>query len=410
MIRNNLLEKYSPLYFLAALGSGGLAITFFIYLMFLVPHPDTPMVTFNHLWPILVEGPALSGALTGMAMLAIAFFSLLHLRLLAWNLIELARFRRTSAYRRLLDSNNEASLMAVPLTLAMTINVLFVNGAVFVPDLWSVVEVLFPFALAAFIGVGLLALRLYARYFTRVISSGSFNLEDNNNLGQMIAVFAFAMLSVGLAAPGAMSHHIEINAIGIFGSVFFGTVAVVMGLLKFVIGFKAMLRDGIAPAASPSLWIIIPILTLLGIATLRITHGLSHGFEVDTPRPWLFVLLSSMLSLQLLFGLLGYTVMKRIGYFRDYLHGTERHPGSYALVCPGVALFVFGMFFVHIGLVQNGLIEPLSMAYFVALAPLVLLQVMTLATLFRLNDRLLRRPADVISPGAVAVADAGRQA
>jgi len=264
--------------------------------------------------------------------------------------------------------------------------------------------------IAAFIGVGLLALRLYARYFTRVISSGSFNLEDNNNLGQMIAVFAFAMLSVGLAAPGAMSHHIEINAIGIFGSVFFGTVAVVMGLLKFVIGFKAMLRDGIAPAASPSLWIIIPILTLLGIATLRITHGLSHGFEVDTPRPWLFVLLSSMLSLQLLFGLLGYTVMKRIGYFRDYLHGTERHPGSYALVCPGVALFVFGMFFVHIGLVQNGLIEPLSMAYFVALAPLVLLQVMTLATLFRLNDRLLRRPADVISPGAVAVADAGRQA
>jgi hypothetical protein len=409
MIRNNLLENYSPLYFLSALGAGGAAITFFVYLMFLVPHPDTPMVTFNHLWPILVEGPPLTGALTGMAMLAIAFFSLLHLRLLAWNLIELARFRHTAAYQRLLDSNNEATLMAVPLTLAMTINVLFVNGAVFIPDLWSVVEVLFPFALGAFVGVGALALRLYARYFTRVISTGSFNLDDNNNLGQMIAVFAFAMLSVGLAAPGAMSHQIEINAIGIFGAVFFGTIAVVMGLLKFVIGFKSMLRNGIAPAASPSLWIVIPILTLLGIATLRIAHGLSHGFEVAIPRPWLFVLMSSMLSLQLLFGLLGYTVMQRIGYFRDYLHGERHHPGSYALVCPGVALFVFGMFFVHIGLVGNGLVEAYSTAYFVALAPLVLLQVMTLATLFRLNERLLRRPSDQVSPGAVAVADTGRQ-
>ena len=32
-------QSYSPLYFLASLGAGGLAVTFFMYLMFWVPHP-----------------------------------------------------------------------------------------------------------------------------------------------------------------------------------------------------------------------------------------------------------------------------------------------------------------------------------------------------------------------------------
>jgi hypothetical protein len=395
MIRKNLRERYSPLYLLSSLGAGGLAVTFFIYLMFLVPHPDTPMVTFDHLWPLVTDGHPVTGALTGLTMIAIAILTLLHFRLLAWNLLELVRYRHTDAFARLRESNNEATLMTLPLTLAMSINVLFVNGAVFVPGLWHWVEYLFPFAIAAFLMVGYLALRLYARYFTRVISTGRFDEDDNNSLGQMIAVFAFAMIAVGLAAPGAMSHEVAVSAIGIFGAVFFGTIAIVLGLLKFVMGFKSMIRLGIAPAASPSLWIVIPILTLLGIALIRITHGLAHGFDVPVSKPWLFVVMSSILSLQLLFGILGYQVMKQIGYFRDYLHGDQRHPGSYALVCPGVALFVFGMFFVHVGLVKNGLLEPFSTAYFVILAPLVYLQIKTLAVLFRLNDRLLVAPATV---------------
>lgn len=389
MIRNKLLETYSPLYLLSALGSGGIAVSFFVYLTFLVDHPGHPMVTFDHLWPIVVGGHPLAGALVGTAALGIAFFGILHLRLLVWNLMELRRFRRTAAYVDLVNSNNEASLMTLPLTLAMTINVLFVAGAVFIPNLWSVVEYLFPFAIVAFAAVGILALRLYARYFTRVISSGDFDLDDNNNLGQMVSVFAFAMIAVGLAAPGAMSHNIEINAIGIFGAIFFATIAVSLGLLKFVMGFKSMLHHGIAPAAGPSLWIIIPILTLLGIALIRMNFGLSHGFDEPLSKPGLFVLTSTVLSLQTLFGILGYTVMRRMGYFQDFIHGRHRHPGSYALICPGVAFFVFGMFFIHFGLVKNGLVDRFSLVYLAAMAPLVYIHLKTVVTLFRLNNRLI---------------------
>jgi hypothetical protein len=174
-------------------------------------------------------------------------------------------------------------------------------------------------------------------------------------------------------------------------------VALSMGLLKFVMGFKSMLLHGIAPAAGPSLWIMIPILTLLGIALIRMNFGLAHGFDQPVSKPGLFVITSMILSLQVLFGILGYAVMRRLGYFREYLHGDSRHPGSYALICPGVALFVFGMFFVNFGLMKNGLIEQFSLAYFIALAPLVFVQYKTIATLLRLNERLLNAPLPILT-------------
>ena len=37
-------DTWSPLYFLASLGAGGLAVTFFMFLMFWVPHPGLSVV------------------------------------------------------------------------------------------------------------------------------------------------------------------------------------------------------------------------------------------------------------------------------------------------------------------------------------------------------------------------------
>jgi len=42
-------SEYHPLYFLAALGAGGLTVSFFLYFLFLVPHPATPMAERCHL-------------------------------------------------------------------------------------------------------------------------------------------------------------------------------------------------------------------------------------------------------------------------------------------------------------------------------------------------------------------------
>ena len=390
MLKRHLGEAYSPLYFLAALGAGGLVPSFFMYPMFMIRHPDTPMVTFEALLPVLNGTHGMVAAIMlAVVLTLILFFALLHFRLLFWNIREYRNFRRTEAFETLRNSNAEVQLMAIPLTLAMSVNVAFILGALFVPGLWNYVEYLFPVAMLAFAAIGLYALKILGEYFTRIITSGNFNCAGNNNLGQMLAVFSLAMIAVGFAAPGAMSHTFAINAAGIGLSLFFLSLAVLLGIVKLVLGIRAIFEHGISEAASPSLWILIPILTLSGITIIRLIMGLHHGFDTGLSYPVLFVLTAVIVSLQIFFGLLGYAVMKKLGYFRDYIAGDKRDAGSFALICPGVAFFVFGAFFITFGLVRNGILEHLSLSYFLSWSPLVLVQLITVVTLFRLGRKLL---------------------
>lgn len=388
--RKNLGESFTPLYFLASLGNGGMAVTFFIYLMFLTPHPDTPIPTFQSLQPLLFgDNPLVIGGIL-LAMVGILVFAGRHFWTLAWNLRQFAAYRKTQAYAKLRQSNSEIALMAIPLTLAMSINVLFILGAVFVPGLWSIVEYLFPFSLLGFLAVGIYALNTFSDFFTRVMVQGNFDCARNNNLSQMLAVFAFAMVGVGFAASAAMSGNMTTVAAGMFGSIFFLSAAALLGLVKFVLGFRGMMQYGVDQEASASLWIIIPILTLFGISFIRLSHGLHHHFDVHTGAAGNFVLTSAFLSLQLLFGGLGYAIMKRNGYYSEFVSGERKSPGSYALICPGVALFVFGMFFIHPGLVANGVIEQFSLVHLLFMLPLTYLQIRTILVMLRLDRKLLR--------------------
>ena len=54
---------------------------------------------------------------------------------------------RSAKGQALRASNGETQLLAMPLALAMTVNVGFILGLVFVPGLWNVVEYLFPLAM-----------------------------------------------------------------------------------------------------------------------------------------------------------------------------------------------------------------------------------------------------------------------
>ena len=179
-----------------------------------------------------------------------------------WNLRAFSIFKKTEAYAVLKTTNAEINLMAVPLTLGMSVNVLFIVGALFVPGLWSVVESIFPFALLAFTAIGIYALKLFAEYFARLIIKGDFDFVNNNNLSQLLSSFAFAMIAVGFAAPGAMSGNITISVIGIFAAILFSTLSGLLLIIKLIIGFKSIFRQGISTENTPSLWVVIPIMTL----------------------------------------------------------------------------------------------------------------------------------------------------
>jgi hypothetical protein len=203
----------------------------------------------------------------------------------------------------------------------------------------------------------------------------------------MISIFAFSMISVGFAAPGAMSHYIAINAIGIMGSIFFASIAILLLLIKITIGFTNMFEKGISVEASPSLWIIIPILTLLGIAYVRISFGLEHHFHAPLTKSSLFAFTTTIISIQIIFGILGYKVMKQLNYFNEFVEGENRSPVSFALICPGVAFMVFGMFFINFGLTFNGVIEKYSLAYFILMVPFIFIQYKTVIYFFKLKQK-----------------------
>ncbi|XPV54950.1 MAG: TsoY family (seleno)protein [Halarcobacter ebronensis] len=323
-----------------------------------------------------------------IALLGIILFAFFHFKLLIWNTKQFNMYKKTDNYETLVNSNAEITLMTIPLTYAMTINVCFVLGAVFVPNLWSIVEFMFPFALLGFVVAGYFALKIIFVYFSRLLVKGEFDFTKNNNLSQMISIFALAMVSVGFAAPGAMSHNIVINALGIFGAIFFGSFAILLLIIKITMGFKNMFEQGISTEASPSLWIILPILTLLGIMMIRVSFGLDHNFDSNMSKSSLFTLTSTILSIQIIFGILGYKVMKMNKYFETYVDEEKtRSSVSFALICPGVAFFVFGMFFINFGLTFNNVVEKYSIAYFLLMIPFIFIQYKTIIYFFKLKRK-----------------------
>ena len=381
-----LREKFSPMCFLASLGAGGLSVSFFMYLMFLVPHPNTPMATYDFIIPALLKGDWLS-LVVSFSLVFIIAFAFLHFKLLIWNTKQFNLYKKTAAYEELINSNSQITLMTIPLTFAMTINVCFVLGAVFVPGLWGIVEFLFPFALIGFMVVGYFALKIFFEYFSRLLIKGDFDFSKNNNLSQMISIFALSMVAVGFAAPGAMSHNLVINSIGIFGALFFASLAMLLMLIKLTMGFKNMFEKGLGLEAAPSIWILIPILTLLGITFIRVSFGLEHNYATPLAKSSLFVFTSTILSLQIIFGILGYMVMKKMGYFEKYIHSEDKSSVSFALICPGVAFFVFGMFFVNFGLAFNGIVAKYSIAYFIIMLPFIYVQIKTIIYFFKLYKK-----------------------
>ena len=182
----NLREKFSPMCFLLALGAGGLSVSFFMYLMFLVPHQGSPMATFDFIYPQLLKGNWLS-LVSSFSLVMIIAFAFLHFKLLFWNTKQFNLYKKTKNYEKLVNSNGEISLMTIPLTYTMSINVCFVLGAVFVPGLWDIVEYLFPFALLGFLITGFYALKIFFNYFARLLVTGDFDFTSNNNLSQILS-------------------------------------------------------------------------------------------------------------------------------------------------------------------------------------------------------------------------------
>lgn len=388
-------DNYTPLYFLAPVGAGGLAVTFFMWLMHWLPHPGRSVPTFEDIAAAFAGGTPLVQAMIVVAMAAIAVLIGLNLKGLVWNLRALKAWQRTEAHDKFVRTNAQSQMMALPLALAMSVNGLFIAGLVFVPGLWNVIEYLFPLAMVAFLAIAVLAFRLYAAFLGRVLAEGGFNCAANNSFGQMLPAFAFAMTGVGLAAPAALSSVQAVAGISLVLSSFFLVTALVIAVLALILGLRSMMENGAAPETAPTLMIVLPLATILGILLLRQDHGLGEALGAHSHAADSFMMLTRLVALQVLFGLFGLMVLKRQGYARDFLFGTRNSAGSYALVCPGVAFAVLVQFWVNKGLVGAGLIEKFGAAYWGLTAVALAAQLAMVWLVWHLNRRHFGSPRAV---------------
>ncbi|MDF2419865.1 TsoY family (seleno)protein [Trueperella pyogenes] len=400
MIRD-LHERYSPLYFLAALGFGGMSVLFFMNLMHLTPHPDSVMPTFDSICAAWATGNTGYRAAIIAGYAGFIPFFLAHLYLLVWNLKEFFAWRRTDAYTAVRTSNAEVTLMAVPLTLGMTINGLFIAGMIFVPGLWNVIEYLMPLAIVLYGSVGILALIYLSRYLVRVMHNG-FDFKANGGLNQLLSSFAFTMVAVGLAAPAAMTTNPVVVVIAGALSLFFTVIAILLFLVFLPLGVMSMLRYGLSLGNSATLWLGVPIITLLAITYLRLRHGVVTVAALNPNTPaipgtsvWLAALLALMVAAQLAFLGLGHLAMTSNGFYKRFVFSRqEQSPAAFTLVCPGVALSVLTFFLLNVGLVKNNIFPVGSVGFVALLVAAYAIQAATLVLMASLvKNQLLRAQA-----------------
>ncbi len=381
-------ETYSPLYFLVSLGSGGLVVTFFMWLMHWVPHPGRSVPLFEDIVAALGTGSLALRVAIVVAVAGIAFYAFLNLKYLLWNLRSYRAWQGSEPYAQLRSSNAETQLMAMPLAMAMSVNVCFMLGMVFVPGLWNVVEYLFPLAVLAFLAIGVLAFRLLGGFLGRVLVNGGFSCAGNNSFAQALPAFALAMIGVGLAAPAGMSASRLVAGTGLVLSTFFLVAAALIGAVALVLGLRSLLENGATHRDRADAVGLHP-----GADHHR--HSLAAA---ESPWPGRalrpgqrgadrLMLLSQYLSAQVLCALLTALVLVRLGYAARFIVGDETSPGSYALVCPGVALAVMLHFWLNRGMVDAGLIDKFSLVYWLISALAVAIQGTTMWFVYRLNQR-----------------------
>lgn len=294
-----------------------MTVAVYMYLMFLVKHPGKPMANFEHIYPVLTGDNLIISILTGITLAGILYFAFRHFKTLFWILKQFQIFKSQPGYLEFKKSRAGLSLMTVPLTLAMTVNVSFILGGAFIPNLWSFVEYLFPFALLAFGVIGYNAFKIFIEHISEYIHKGGLNSETSHTF-----------------------------------------------------------------------WIIIPILTILGITIVRLSSSIAHNvLHIDMPTGFLYIILCLFVSIQAAFGIIGYKIMKSNGYFDKYVSGKDHNPASYGLICPGVASFVLGMFLIGWGFIENDIVTKYSLVHYSLIAFLALIQIKTIGTIRKLDNK-----------------------
>eukprot|EP01028_Stygiella_incarcerata_P012671 TRINITY_DN80206_c0_g1_i1.p1 TRINITY_DN80206_c0_g1~~TRINITY_DN80206_c0_g1_i1.p1 ORF type:complete len:501 (+),score=122.81 TRINITY_DN80206_c0_g1_i1:90-1592(+) len=386
-------KGYNPVFFLAAVGNGGIAMAFYVYLFFLMEPKRTLqeggyfLIGYDDIDNYMDHDQAW---LVVLCLIAFLFFSLRHYILLLSNIKEYFAWRKTPEYQHFQNSNHYIMNAAFPSAVAMSVIVGFVIVVIFGKGLTDDrnddgIEAVLIVTTSLFSLIGLWGLYILIDFFTSRLVKGNFDCGKNNSLGSMISVFCLALVATGLGGPASISKRDETAIFALTMSLLFVVMAMTMFNVQLVLGFRSMLENGLEPKAAASLLIVVPIMTVTGIAIIRALWAVQNWFMVPFNFGFGFIILTVFLGVSILFLLIGMTAMGRCCYVKLFVGGPICAPGSYAMVCPGVGITVLYTFWLNFGLVYPGIVTKFGTFHWLMMTPAFVVHLITIVVILRLD-------------------------
>lgn len=394
MNQANTRPQFEVLHILAALGAGGMTASFFFIVNFMTHHPDTVFISFDNLMANYIGGTSIDQIMVQLYMVGATISAVVHFVLLKRWFKGFNLFRHTDAYQKLKNSNAEVQLMAIPLTLTMSMNVFFILGAMYIPGLFSEITVMGMSAQMIdfmMIGAGIyftamlaLALKIFSIYWMRLVD-GNLDFVQNSNLAQLLAIFAFGMIGVSL---GALSFS-KIDGIALYGmsmAYIVITLTIMLGLIKLIIGFKSMFESGIPAPATVTLLLPMVITGMVVVGLIRADVGAIHALEIGRDANYHLLVTTIGIGFSFFVALFALSVMRRKKYFQ-LLEDGKLDSSAFALICPGFAFEVQLVMWLNLGLVFTGFVTFGSTAYYLLWSPMVVIQLVTIYFFVKLLRR-----------------------
>jgi hypothetical protein len=334
-------KEFSPLHFLAAMGAGGIAVAPFAIMQYTIPHPKG-LITQTQMANVVDNSHHFLSQWIGVFEGVMIVFAIIHLILSALFYSKYFKAKANNAYDAM-EKNplTNATLLGPFLAIAMTFNVFIGVVRYFVPWMQENFQALMLPSLIAWLAL------LIANLF-RVMQLLRFNFTHEFDLskahfGWMLFPFSLGMTSVVGSGIAALAKNPQIANIAAFG-----TSVGLMGASFLLIGKLITLfqvhyeKPGLPDRTFlPSLLAVVPILTVLGIASYRLAHyaEVQLGFHMNWVGPVIVGLTFAFQTFYLLFGLV---ILK--SYLFNEFRKSDYYPSQWALVCPFIAWGVLGAF------------------------------------------------------------------
>ncbi len=333
------MKKFTPLYFLASLGAGGIAIAPFAFFNYSVPH-SAGLITQSQmpyagasLWQLLLY----RGAEISMIL-----FTAIHIVLTVLFLIQLINWiKNKRAFREFIqDPLKNSAILAPFISITMTMNVFIGPVRYFIPQ---IADNLQAFMLPALIGWAVIWLALLWTEIKLLTISFTNQFDVSKiHFGWLLHPFALGMVTVTGTGIAALSKNPDIAHTAAFMSLISGTMGLFLLAVKLVAIFKSHFAMHGLPEKQflPSFLIVVPNLTLYAISIFRFGHYLEHHQNAELDAYFLIVttVFFAFEVWYMLFGLSLLSEYLKKDFFKEF------YPSQWGLICPLVAFAVLGSF------------------------------------------------------------------